>query len=165
MSKKYPLMNVTDIDPRFAETQYVVEVDDGGSHRLWSSYSHHGSDDVRDEAKSWRDPNPRYEWIQESDGVLYQVGAFGPKKDVMPVTVSFFWYIIDGVRVLFYHPCSMVVHHDIVEQWLKLCCNPQWRGRRAHCDEESFHHCLHMIDDHKGAIADDLKIIEGAVND
>jgi len=125
-----------DIDPRFADTKFVVEANSFEALTLWSQYSLSGGLHYKDEEL------PRRKWEQDNHGIWYQIGELAGR----PVCVSFFWNVIDGVRVMFYDVTSQVSDILIVEEWLKEHCSPTWdHGRRAHCNAMNFHHCLDAI--------------------
>jgi len=127
-----------DLDPRFADTVFVVEANGFESLTLWSMHSHQGS------TESMLNPYKRYEWEQDSFGLTVKVGEIGGED----VRITFFWYIIDGHRVAFYERSSWYIDLYQVDAWLQAYCNPTWDGsRRAHCDAMNFHSCLHAIDD------------------
>ena len=136
------LLNTENIDERFEDTVFVVKANGFETLTLWSVHSYQGS------LHSTINPDKkRYEWEQDNSGVWYQIGEI----DGRPIAVSFFWYKIDGHRVVFYECTSVVSDLDIIEAWLKHCCNPTWDGsRRAHCNAMNFHHCLNAIDDLNG---------------
>lgn len=128
------------LDPRFAETMFVVEADDFARHMLWVCHS-------RESIKAGyapRDSSP-HDWVQHGDGRFVQVGSFGG----MPVNISVFWSTIDGQLVLFYDMCSMVTHSDMVRRWFEKHCNPKYDGgsREARCNAMNFAHCLQAIEE------------------
>lgn len=118
-------------DPRFipllSSTMFVVDADSFARQMLWKEF------------------HTEHDWESESLGMIRVVGEFAG----VPTWVEFFWVTIDGQRVMFYTPISEVVHHGLVEKWLRLHCNPTWDGgtRRAHCDAMNFHHCLDAIEE------------------
>lgn len=116
-----------DIDPRFALTEYVVNADDFAQYALWCM-----------NGKS-------NEWEQDNSGTWFQIGEVGgPLQKKMPVCMEAHWARINGMYVLFYHACSQVVDHRMVDAWLEKNCFPYEAKskRRAHCDAQNFHHCL-----------------------
>jgi len=122
------------IDPRFKDTEFVVEADSYAMQSLWERHSTQAMF-----------PNPKFNtirWEQDSMGLSYTIG----KLDNRPIAVSFFWSKLNSHLILFYHPTSQIVDHLMVEDWLKKYCNPQWDGnRRAHADASNFHHVLDYI--------------------
>jgi len=132
----------TDIDPRFAETKFVVEATGCEQLNLWSQYSHHGS---LDHIPPF-DPTRRYEWVQDNLGASVEVGKFNGE----PVRITVFWMIIEDMRVAFWNPCSNVIDRRMIDRWLMQHCAPTWGGGRlAHTNAMNFHHVLHTVDEWK----------------
>jgi hypothetical protein len=131
-------MNDDNLDPRFEDTVFVVEANSYERLSLWSKHCHQGS------TESTLAKYKRYEWEQDNFGLTVEVG----KIDNKPISITFFWFIIEGHRVAFYERNSWYIDLYQVDEWLKKYCNPTWNyGRRAHCNAMNFHHCLHAIDD------------------
>jgi hypothetical protein len=121
-------------DDRFRKTVYVVEGGYYTEHALWVEYHERRSFEI------------------DSHGYLIKVGELQTveREEPWPVTVSVNWYLIDGQRVLFYHPTSQVVHWGWVKDWImEQTGPPSWEGgvRRGHTDAMNFNHCLHAIDE------------------
>jgi hypothetical protein len=136
-------MNINDknYDPRFRDTIFVVEANSFEMMALWSRHSHEGS------TESTIRPYKRYKWEHDSYGKTVEVGQI----DGHPITITFFWQIIDGYYVTFYERCSWYIDLYQVDAWLLAHCNPTWDSScRAHCDASNFHHCLNAIDDLNG---------------
>ncbi|KKL70171.1 hypothetical protein LCGC14_2107590 [marine sediment metagenome] len=132
---------VDKLDPRFADTVFVVEANSFERLTLWSMHSHQGS------IESMHVPYKRYKWEQDSLGCMIEVGHINNE----PVRIDFFWNIIDGHRVAFYGRRTWLIDLYMVKAWLEAHCNPIWDGsRRAHCNAMNFHHCLNAIDDSNG---------------
>lgn len=55
-------------------------------------------------------------WVSDSSSRLPIVAIFGGK----PVTLSMFCSVVDGHKILFIDSPSQVVHHELIEEWLKL---------------------------------------------
>ena len=127
-----------ELDPRFADTIFVVEANSFELHMLWSMHSHDGS--IENTCVPYR----RYEWEPDCFGSTVKVGEIGGKD----ILITFFWNTIDGHRVAFYERCSWCIDFYQVETCLLENCNPKWDGnRRAHCNAMNFHHCLDAIDE------------------
>jgi hypothetical protein len=122
------------IDPRFKDTEFVVEADSYARQTIWEQWSTQAM---------FKRPNcNNINWEQDSMGCVLQIGTL----DNRPVNIEFYWAKLIGHLVLFYHPCSQVVDHAMIETWIKKYCNPQWdNGRRAHCDASNFHHVISYI--------------------
>lgn len=77
----------------------AVEANDYEALCLWSENRQ------RDKPLSWR---------QELSGYHKTIGELAG----MPVCMSLHIIYVDGKKILFYDPCSQVVDHRIVEEWL-----------------------------------------------
>ena len=108
------------MDKRFLTTQYVVEATRAEQHFLWVKH------------------NEGNVWKEDTAGLGIHVGDFNG----FPVNISVLWSTINGMHTLFYHAMSRVVDHVMIEDWLKENCNPQYGGRREHCDAMNFHQML-----------------------
>lgn len=106
---------------RFKATDYLVEANSFESLAHWCRWSR-----VTD-------------WVQDGEGRMIEVGKFKG----MPVCIMMFWYTINGKYVGFYDATSMVTHHDMIKDWLKLKFpHLLTRGRWKQCDSMNFGHCM-----------------------
>lgn len=78
----------------------VVEATNCEKHMLW--------------AENRRHEKPR-KWIENLSGYGATVGSLAD----MPVCISLLTAEVDGQKLLFTHPTSMVVDHRLIDQWLK----------------------------------------------
>jgi hypothetical protein len=132
------------IDPRFAETEFVVEATSFEKLTLWSQHSTHGSIDC---VASWGKPYPRFEWVQDNPGADIVVGQIYDED----VRITVFWDIIGGMRVAFWNPCSNMFDRRMAKRWLEANCSPKWDGSRlAHTNAMNFHHVIQAIWDKYG---------------
>lgn len=123
------------VDPRFKDTEFVIEADDFARHTLWAQYSTEALEKTKLNTIRWE---------EDSKGWIDTVGHVNN----MPVCVTFVWGKLNGHLVVFYHACSRMVDHAMVEDYLKKYCNPEYdHGRRAHCDANNFHHVIGYIRD------------------
>jgi len=121
------------VDPRFKDTEFVVEADDYARQSLWERYSTQALHPT--ELNTIR-------WEQDCMGTCSTIGQIAD----CPVVVTFFWAKLNGHLICFYHPTSAVVDHRMVNNYLEKYCNPSWdNGRRAHADASNFHHVLDYI--------------------
>lgn len=88
-----------------ADCMGAVEATSEEQHQLWAA---------NDRRKDTGGLAPRV-WISEGMGYGPCVGHFGG----MPVHVSLRRAQVAGVWLVFYHATSLVVHHDLVRDWLK----------------------------------------------
>jgi hypothetical protein len=120
-------------DPRFAETEFVVQASDCERQDLWERFAI---------AVGWGLPTlheRRIRWVQDVSGLMVFVGAVWSR----PVNISCAWAWLNGHVVLFYDACSQLVDYSLIEQWLMRYCNPSYEhGRRAHTNAMNFHLCL-----------------------
>lgn len=63
----------------------------------------------------WKEWHERVNWEQLNPGKICTVGHINDR----PINVELSWNKINGHKILFYHGCSMLVDHDMVEKWLK----------------------------------------------
>ena len=110
------------VDPRFKNTEFVVEADDFAIQTLWTKFS------------------TQYNWEQDCKGLMETVGYLNNH----PVCVNFRWAKINEHLILFYNPTSQIVDHHMVDEWLKKYCNP---GR--HTDANNFHQVISYVRDCK----------------
>lgn len=122
------------VDPRFKDTEYVVEADSFATQALWEKFS---------TQSMYKTPQNTYHWEQDCRGFMETIGHVNK----MPVCVTFFWYKINGHLILFYNATSQVVDHRMVEDWLDKYCNPKHNGSQARCDANNFAHVLGYIRD------------------
>ncbi|MFY4731209.1 hypothetical protein [Nitrospira sp. BLG_2] len=122
------------VDPRFKDTEFVVEADSFAMQALWEKFS---------TQSLYRTPQNIYNWEQDCRGFMETIGHVNK----MPVCVCFFWYKINGHLILFYEATSQVVDHRMIEEWLDKYCNPKHNGSKARCNASNFHHALGYIRD------------------
>ena len=113
-------------DPRFAETEFLVEATSYEKLCLWSETS----DESRHPGK--------HRWVQDYHGLMIHCGDFGG----LPVMVCCEWATIDGCLVCFYDATSMVVHHDMVGDRLKSLAPQATFG-----DAMNFHNVILRIEE------------------
>lgn len=130
-----------DIDPRFAETVFMVEATHNETHNLWAQWSKEGKEFCTH--GRFQDIYRRLDWEQDNPGYLYTVGWV----DKRPVCVSFVWNRIKGHLVCFYEPTSQIVDHELVEKYINKIFKGTWDNgsRRAHCDAMNFGHCIQHL--------------------
>jgi hypothetical protein len=110
----------------FTNTQFWVEADSFSRHELWAKF------------------HKDYVWKQILTGLNITVGHVNDRS----VVISVSWFYIDNVRVGFYHGCSQLVDHLMIEEWFKKYDVKYDRDhRRAFTDAGNFHHCLHALDE------------------
>lgn len=108
---------------KFALTEYVVKATHCEHFLLWEKHS------------------GEVAWEQHTFGYLKEIGICAGR----PVVVECEWATINGHLIMFYDATSQVVDREMIDQWLKDNCNPQHRGRRAHCDANNFDFVLNMV--------------------
>lgn len=132
------------MDPRFAQTVFIVEADSFAINELWLKYSKQGAacmDSLG--GKSFMPMDKQVNWVQDHSGITMQVGSL----DGRPVVMTCFWNFLDNLRVLFCSASSQVVDHAMIEGWLDENCNPKWDkgARQARCDAPNFHLCHEYV--------------------
>ena len=121
---------------RLRDTRFVVEATDFEYLCLWERHSLESNPDIL------RTRGRKRHWEQLNPGYLTTAGVLND----LPVCVHLRWAKIDGVLVMFYEAVSRVVDRDMVRQWLKDNCWPEWDGRAAKEDAMNFHIALQCID-------------------
>lgn len=96
-----------DIRSRFAHVEAVVEATNEEKYGLWHRYHHRPEPEGR-----------AVTWHSGGSGHLPCAGRFGPNHE-FDVYVSLFVDKVDGHNILFYHPTSLYVNHDIVRDFIK----------------------------------------------
>lgn len=88
----------TELDKRFGESKYIVELSAYEGMKIFCGL-------LEDEVKV----------RQDSCGLMITVGEFAN----YPVNISCHWWEINRHLILIYYPCSLIVHHGMIEEWLK----------------------------------------------
>jgi hypothetical protein len=112
-------------DPRFAETEFVVEA---------TSY---------EQLCLWRETHESWPWEQDHRGIGLTIGHVGE----FPVCLSLSWVRVGGRLILFWTAVSRITDYAMADEWFQDHCNPRWdrRRRRAFTDAMNFHHVLAHI--------------------
>lgn len=96
-----------DAQDRIPKTVFLVEANDFAQRQLWEEWAIGGN------FKN-HFPITRKRWEDRPVIGLQGVG----RMDNFPVVVKLFFHEIDGFCVCFYDACSVVVNHNMVEDWL-----------------------------------------------
>ena len=118
-------------DPRFGATLYAVEADSFARQALWEQ---------NERLKITERHLAIQQWEQDSMGLAVQIGEFGG----MPVVVSFSWAVLNGKRVCFYEPTSMVTHSGMLDDWL----NAHLPDNAKTTNADNFHLCRNFVRGH-----------------
>lgn len=114
-------------DPRYTDTVYLVEASGYEHLALW---------------QAWHRFLP---WQQITRGEMVTAGSIRVGLcEKMPTCVDVAWAILNERRVCFYHACSMVVDHRLVEKWRKAEF-PHIDWRDQHCNAMNFSQCLGYV--------------------
>ncbi len=124
----------TEDDVRLTRAEFFVEIGGNDYANLWREFSR-GSRAVHD-----GNALTRLHWQEDHRGFIVTVGTVLG----YPVNISIRFARLDGHYVCFWEPCSMVVHYQLCEDWLKKRYSPRWDNghRLAYTDAMNFHHCL-----------------------
>ena len=76
-------------------------------------------------------------WEEDCAGIFKEMGRIGTR----PITVSFWFVKLNGVRVCFYDGESALVDYNMIHAWVNEQC-PQLKGC---CDPMNFHNCLDFV--------------------
>lgn len=115
-------------ETRLRETSCVVEATDNEQFNLWSEWS-------KESLHPRVGLSQRLDWRQ-IDGWLVCVGELAG----FPVNTSMMWCRINGHLVMFWHPCSRVVDHKLIEDWIDSKFDQTDSGRKV--DAANFHNCI-----------------------
>ncbi len=139
------LLDKKELDKRLLETFYVVEANSHEQHQIWRDNQYNVMSYIHEKI----DKNeifkllPEHKYEQDPSGFLMHVGTFHKE----PVCICISFCKLDNETIMFYYATSNTVNHDIIEEWLKEHCNPQYHGRRSHCDSNNFHLCSQAVSD------------------
>lgn len=100
-------------DVRLKRLSGLIEADSYACHMLWHEFSIQAAP-FRG-VKSLPDHRTYRDWQQDTSGLFIRVGQIG--KD-MPVTLSIFFYVIDGKTYGFWHAASRFVDYNLIREWL-----------------------------------------------
>ena len=98
MGKKWKPRQFPDpgaVDARCPLTRWVVRVDDNACQQLL-----------------WERHHEEFDWQEDISGLLVSLGSFAR----MPVNIELSWATIGGLLVVFVYPCSLLVHHQMVDR-------------------------------------------------
>lgn len=115
------------MDPRFAQTQFLIEADSFARLQYFKDHRH------------------EVEWVHEPLILYIKVGELAGE----PVIIQCQWAVLNGIRIMFYSAASKIVDHNQIDLWLEKHCNPTWHNgtERAHCNSMNFHHCMLYVKD------------------
>jgi hypothetical protein len=113
----------------FKDVEYLIEASSFEQFQLWKNHGN-GSDSNEQPIKNW---------TEDLRGQIITIG----KIEDYPICVSISYAILNGHKVLFYNGCSLIVDHEMIDEWLQHCashiiCDGRW----AHCNPMNFGHCL-----------------------
>jgi hypothetical protein len=102
-----------DIEEKLKNTGCIVEATHAEQHMLWCLHA-------KQSPYSWTDcpADSKVDWVEESRGFIEQIGTLAD----MPVSLSGFWAIINGKRVLFIEMTSQVCDYRMLKPWLQENC-------------------------------------------
>lgn len=103
------------IDPRVANSDYVVEADDFALRTLSKQFA--------DSGHTWND--------RDHNCYILTLGQIGDR----PIVLTCRWVTIDSLLILFYTCNSQVADWAMIEKWLKENC----KKTAVHTDAQNFH--------------------------
>lgn len=153
-----------EIAPEFSDVVFFVEANSNEQFLLWQEYSKESmsniqplSDaainniptDYREDVKILNNKvkkfaHTRIDWKQIMSGFGLTIGQVQRK----PVCVTFNFAIINGKKVCFYYPSSIMVDHRMIENWLisRFQLTHDKYTRWNHVDANNFHNCVNSLD-------------------
>lgn len=124
------------LERRVAESCVVVEATDFEHLAIWSDY--HPSY-IRD--KQYIElPGHIKQWEQENPGAFLEIG----KVDGRPITLSLYWDLILGCRVMYWRVTSQLADYEMAEKWIEERKSPTARTY----DAMNFHNAMLDIKTH-----------------
>jgi hypothetical protein len=95
----------------------------------------------------WRDFSAEVVWEQDPAGELVTIAQVSINRQKFPICLCLSFARLNGVRIAFYDPTSLVVHHGMVEEWLKSVHIAKYQNgsRWAHTDAQNFHNCIQFV--------------------
>lgn len=117
------------IDPRFADTVFVIEATSCEQQMLWEA----------------NDKTKRLKWEPDSGGLFETIGEVAGR----PICIFVFWAKLNGHRVAFWDATSQLVDYVMIETWWAKTCAPRYDGghRLAATNATNFHHAIHCVED------------------
>ena len=94
------------------------------------------------------DNRHRIDWEQISSGFMILLGPYKFEEETLPISIEIGFAMIKGHKVCFYNSPSRLVHHGIVEDYMrkhfqKTCEN---YSRWCHTTSDNFHNCVDRLD-------------------
>jgi len=108
-------------EPKLEEVEFAIEA----SHEEWSGII----DRYHERWKSWQ---------QYSTGLVQTITKAKFRGKLYPICVEFTFWKLDGHLFCHYEGSSMLVHHGLVEEYVKKMC-PKVDWYSAHSNATNFH--------------------------
>lgn len=93
------------MDPRIAQTRFLVEANDFSYLKLWEEW------------------HSKAQWIDQRSGNLYKIASIelihGDQIKERSICVSLRWALLEGRLVCFWYPTSSAIDYEIIEVWLQ----------------------------------------------
>ena len=116
---------------KIRDTGYLVEADDEHYMGIWYRWAEQSpSRDIRGTRGS-------YDFRQVNPGFMPTIGEL----DGRPIVVSLSWSYVGDMLVCFYHGCSQLVDHQMIEEFLD-----ETFPNTPRTDAANFHHVLQAVD-------------------
>lgn len=120
-----------EMDPRFAETRFVVEATAIERKYLYDN---------------WRN---LIDWRQQHSDLDLTICENriqrGNIEVLAPLVIRFHWDLLHGSQVMFYYPTSAYFDFVLIDNWLLDNCNPLIGNlARAFCSASSFDRCVYL---------------------
>jgi len=130
-----------ELDKRLHLTEFFVKATSKERHGFWRT----NKDDLNTKSEYALD------WVDDSSGVMYQVGSVKVKKEKLPVCVTFSFAKLNGVQVCFYTSDSRCVDWVQIRDFIQKYFPTKYDNgtRTARTDSSNFHHCSGYCHDRK----------------
>jgi len=90
----------------------------------------------------------RIDWQQVSNGFMILLGPYEFNGETLPITIEVGFAIVKGRKVCFYNSPSRLVHHGIIDEYMRKHFQRTYDNysRWCHCDSNNFHNCVSGLD-------------------
>jgi hypothetical protein len=135
-----------ELDKRMSKVKFFIEADSFAQHELWGKWAN--------DALKFMGKHPDHElldWQQDHSGFSLTIDEIKYKRETFPIVVSCSFATLNGQYVCFYYGCSMLVHHEIIEDFLKTNWPVKYdKGTRlAFTNASNFHNCAHFCQEER----------------
>jgi len=145
-----------ELEEAFKDVKFFVEANSNEVMEFWSEFCEDSLQN-KELTIAQKEDKTLLDWEQVSSGFHLQVGELkvleeneddGEEKvKIYPVCASVQFAILNDIKVCFYDPCSLVVHHEMVRNFFETLWPVTYdKGyRKAFTNSSNFHHCVGFV--------------------